>query len=123
MPEPQTHRHHPVFEPVIAGDIAPRCVLPALDSAEVVSRFGGTVRERAVPIWKTVAAHLTQEWKWLNDLREPVHWKTTRTKVAAMLRLPRTIALLATAAVFVGLSIFISVAWRWYSEERIINGA
>jgi peroxiredoxin/predicted 2-oxoglutarate/Fe(II)-dependent dioxygenase YbiX len=35
MPEPQTHRHHPVFEPVIAGDIAPRCVLPALDSAEV----------------------------------------------------------------------------------------
>jgi peroxiredoxin len=35
MPEPQTNRCPPAFEPVIAGDIAPRCVLPALDGADV----------------------------------------------------------------------------------------
>jgi peroxiredoxin len=35
MPEPKRHRPPPPIEPVIAGDIAPRCVLPALDGADV----------------------------------------------------------------------------------------
>jgi peroxiredoxin len=35
MAEPQSDRRPPAFEPVIAGDIAPRCVLPALDGADV----------------------------------------------------------------------------------------
>jgi peroxiredoxin len=35
MPARQTGRYRPAFEPVTAGDIAPRCVLPALDGATV----------------------------------------------------------------------------------------
>jgi peroxiredoxin len=35
MPTPQTDRSPPAFEPVIAGDIAPRCVLPGLDGFDV----------------------------------------------------------------------------------------
>jgi peroxiredoxin len=35
MVAPQTNRQRPAFEPVTAGDIAARCVLPALDGATV----------------------------------------------------------------------------------------
>jgi peroxiredoxin/predicted 2-oxoglutarate/Fe(II)-dependent dioxygenase YbiX len=35
MPAPEVNRHRPAFEPVIAGDIAPQCVLPALDGNTV----------------------------------------------------------------------------------------
>jgi peroxiredoxin len=35
MPAPQINRHSPVFDPMIAGDIAPRCVLPALNGVNV----------------------------------------------------------------------------------------
>jgi peroxiredoxin len=35
MPTPEANRHRPAFEPVVAGDIAPRCVLSALDGVTV----------------------------------------------------------------------------------------
>jgi hypothetical protein len=62
-----------------------------MDAFHRLSRFGGAVKERASPVWKSASAHLWHVWLWLTVPRDPVDWKGALAKASTWLQL-RTIA-------------------------------
>ena len=71
-----------------------------------------TLKERLSPIWASAASQLERGRQWLTRSRDPIDWKTVRTRANPWL-LPNTIASRALAAVILAVVLVGIIPWLW----------
>jgi uncharacterized protein YjbI with pentapeptide repeats len=71
------------------------------------------LKERVSPIWKSATLQFERGWQWLTRPRNPINWKTVRTRANSWLLRPRSIASRAPAVVIFAVVLFGIIPWLW----------